>query len=273
MNVGLVIDAVRGVNLNGLRLAARNRQLAREYWSHALRHYDELMGRGLECRDPVEYIFSAGWASRSPDDRVTMPAALNTVGGTRLDELLVLGAVTSILKPARIFEIGTFMGRTTSVFVLNAPDGAEVITLDLPPAQSIANRPDDDHIDTDLVLMEQRRVGSALSGLGLEGRYRQLFANSLEFDPAPYAGSIELGFIDGAHSRRYVESDTHTMAAMAAPRGLVFWHDYGGKGRFRELTGYLDDLSRKIPIYRVTNTTLAWTPTSELKALMRTSSP
>jgi hypothetical protein len=63
------------------------------------------------------------------------------------------------------------------------------------------------------------------------------------------------------------------MAVMAAPRGLVFWHDYGGKGRFRELTRYLDDLSRKIPIYRVTNTTLAWTPTSELKALMRTDSP
>ena len=273
MNVGLVIDAVRGVNLNGLRLAARDRQLAREYWSHALRHYDELMGRGLECRDPVEYIFSAGWASRSPQDRVTMPAALNTVGGTRLDELLVLGAVTSVLKPRRTFEIGTFMGRTTSVFVLNSPDEAEVITLDLPPERGIANGPDEHHIDTDLVLMEQRRVGSALSGLGLEGRYRQLFADSLEFDPAPYAASIELGFIDGAHSRRYVESDTHKMAVMAAPRGLVFWHDYGGKGRFRELTRYLDDLSRQIPIYRVTNTTLAWTPTSELKALMRTDSP
>src|SRR5262245_66137032 len=87
MNVGVVIDAFRGANWNGLRLAARDRQLAREYWSTALRHYDELMGRGLECRDPVEFVFSAGWARRSPDDRVMMPAALNTVGGTRLDEL------------------------------------------------------------------------------------------------------------------------------------------------------------------------------------------
>src|SRR5262245_63764941 len=105
------------------------------------------MGRGLECRDPVEFVFSAGWARRSPDDRVMMPAALNTVGGTRLDELLVLGAVTSVLKPRRVFEIGTFMGRTTSVFVLNAPAGAEVITLDLPPDQVNAIGPDSRHID------------------------------------------------------------------------------------------------------------------------------
>ena len=270
MKVGLVVDAMCGVNLHGLRLAATDPQLAREYLSHASRRFDELMGRGLECRDPVDYLYRAGWASRVSTDRVTMPATLNTVGGTHLDELLVLGAVTSVLKPRRIFEIGTFMGRTTSVLALNAPPGADVFTLDLPPAQMPDTADSSRNIDTDLILMKQRRTGAVLVDLGLEGRCQQIFANSLDFDPSPYAGSIELGFIDGAHARHYVENDTRKMAVMAAERGLIFWHDYGGKGRFRELTDYLDDLASRIRIYRVAGTTLAWTPASELKALRET---
>jgi hypothetical protein len=55
--------------------------------------------------------------------------------------------------------------------------------------------------------------------------------------------SVELGFIDGAHSRPHVDNDTRKMAIMMSERGLVFWHDYGGGGRFRELTMYLEELA------------------------------
>jgi hypothetical protein len=58
------------------------------------------------------------------------------------------------------------------------------------------------------------------------------------------------------------------MATMMAARGLVFWHDYGGKGSFRELTAYLDGLARRVAIYRVANTTLAWSPASELRKII-----
>ena len=92
--------------------------------------------------------------------------------------------------------------------------------------------------------------------------------DSLDFDPRPYAGAVELGFIDGAHTLECVENDTRKMAIMMADRGLVFWHDYGGKGRFRDLTEYLDRLSQKILVYRVVGTTLAWSPASEVRKLV-----
>lgn len=58
------------------------------------------------------------------------------------------------------------------------------------------------------------------------------------------------------------------MAVMVADRGLVFWHDYGGKVRFRHLTAYLDALAGRIPIYRVPSTTLAWTSGDQLHTLV-----
>jgi hypothetical protein len=76
---------------------------------------------------------------------------------------------------------------------------------------------------------------------------------------------VELGFIDGAHSRRHVENDTAKMAVMMADRGLVFWHDYGGKGRFRDLTCFLDRLSRRVAVHRVLHTSLAWTTAAEIR--------
>ena len=53
------------------------------------------------------------------------------------------------------------------------------------------------------------------------------------FDPEPHASSVDLAFIDGAHTDDYVRNDTEKIARMMRPGGLVFWHDYGGKGRFR----------------------------------------
>ncbi|HEY2905368.1 MAG TPA: class I SAM-dependent methyltransferase [Vicinamibacterales bacterium] len=236
--------------------------------SSALQLYDELMGRGLRPRKPVNFIYQENWAPRVATDRVQLPAAVELGGGTRLDELLILALVTRVLKPLKIFEIGTFMGQTTSAFVLNAPPGAAVITLDLPPdtdtdASAIAGR----YIDTDVVLVKQRKVGSFLSQAGLDGRYQQVFCDSMRFDPTPHAGTVALGFIDGAHSREHVENDTRKMAVMMADRGLVFWHDYGGKGRFRGLSEYLEGLARKIALYRVPRTSLAWAPAAELKKL------
>ena len=44
-------------------------------------------------------------------------------------------------------------------------------------------------------------------------------------------------------------------------------HDYGGRGRFRDLKNYLDGLARSTALFRVPNTTLAWAPAAGLKRL------
>jgi hypothetical protein len=266
MTVPVLLDAIKVANLNTVRLAFRDIQLAKEYCAQNLQRYDELMGIGLRAKNPVEFIYEQEWARRFAAERVELPVALHTSGGTRLDELLVLATVTRVLRPAKVFEIGTFLGRTTSVFVMNAPPSSRVISMDLPVDIDVADATPS-YLDTDVELVKQRKVGALLHECELHSRYEQIYCDSLAFDPSPHASSVELGFIDGAHTLRYVENDTLKMATMMSDRGLVFWHDYGGKGRFRELTDYLDRISRQIAVYRVANTTLAWSPASEVRKL------
>jgi hypothetical protein len=260
-------DGVASVNLLALRLALSDRDAARSYLSSCLRLYDELRGLGLKAMDPVPYLYEQGWATSATDARTVFPACLGDDGGTRLDELLILATVTKVLSPTNVFEIGTYNGRTTAILALNAPASGTVFTLDLPPNTSVDDSRATEYIDTDLQLVKRRGGSNFIAELKLEDRCKQLYGDSMQFDPTPYQGSIELGFIDGAHALPYVRNDTIKMATMMADRGLVFWHDYGGKGRFRGLAEYLETLCREVPIYRVLGTTLAWAPASSLRRL------
>jgi hypothetical protein len=267
MKIGEVMDALVGVNLMGLRLALRDRESARAYLSTSIRNYNEMMGQGLPGKDPISFIIERGWGAFSPDDRVELPTRLHDGGGTRLDELLYLATAARVLRPRKVFEIGTFSGRTTAAFILNSPPGTEVVTLDLPPDDTLDAGEQKDYIDTDVNLVRGRKLASFIHDLRLGDRCRQVWCDSLQFDPSPHLGTVELGFIDGAHSLPYVKNDTEKMARMVSERGIVFWHDYGGKGRFRPLTEYLESLAGEFSLFRVPNTTLAWAAAPDLRRL------
>ena len=268
MAIATFVAALDGINFQGLRLALRNREQARVYLSRSVRLFDELSGRGLKGRDPLKFIYEQSWAIPTPEVRVIFPATLETGGGTQLNEQVYLATVAQVLRPRKVFEIGTFRGHTTSLFILNTPAETEVWTLDLPPQPKLDKAELSEYIGTDVALVRNRTLARYVKELGLTERCRQVYCDSLKFDPAPHRGTVELGFIDGAHARRYVESDTRKMAAMMAERGLVFWHDYGGKGDFKPLTEYLDALAREINIFRVPETSLAWAQASELRRLV-----
>lgn len=57
-------------------------------------------------------------------------------------------------------------------------------------------------------------------------RITQLYGDSAIFDFSPYAGSIDLIFVDGAHSFEYVMKDTASACRMLTDRGVILWHDY-----------------------------------------------
>jgi hypothetical protein len=90
----------------------------------------------------------------------------------------------------------------------------------------------------------------------------------MKFDPTPYADTVDLGLVDAAHDLVHVQNDTIKMAEMMSDRGLVFWHDYGGKGVLRPLASYLERLAKSCPLYRIRNTSLAWGPARELKVAL-----
>lgn len=225
--------------------------------------YREITGAGLPARDPLTFLFESGAVPFDPDIRIQFPPVLHGGGGTRQEELLCLAAVARVLSPVCVFEIGTFTGLTTALFILNSPT-ARVISLDLPPDAI----PAEDYIERDVHLVQERKTGHYLQVLGLADRYEQMLEDSMKFDPALLANTVELGFIDGSHALRYVVNDTEKMARMITDRGLVFWHDYGGIGEARELAAYLESLAAKAPIYQVAGTSLAWATGKALKSAL-----
>lgn len=156
--------------------------------------------------------------------RMREPVAAD--GNVTLLELTVLNSMVAARGPRRIFEIGTFDGRTTVNFAANAPDDALVYTLDLPSTVAPALAVHSD--DRPFIRRSQDGVrGSRLMSAPERGRIVQLEGDSAKFDYSPFAGNMQLVFVDGAHSYEYVMSDSRNALALAAPGALIVWHDYG----------------------------------------------
>jgi Methyltransferase domain len=250
MNLQEIVDSLSVVSLRTLFLARRNRSNLRAYVGYCLRRYDELAGRGLPIGSPAPPAFS---------DTITLPAA-HSGGGMSFAEMVIMARVTKTRRPRTVFEMGSYDGLTTAVFLLNAPADARVISLDLPPESASK----DDHLDSDKVLVAARTLGAVPRAIGLDN-YTQLLCDSMEFDPSPYLNSVDLGLVDAAHDVVHASNDTIKMARMLTADGIVFWHDYGGKGDFRPLAEYLESLGRKCSMFRIPETSLAWAHAKELK--------
>ena len=251
MTLSELLVGLRCLNLQSLSLMLRHPSNLRPYVSACSRKYDELAGNGLPCG-----------IVNSPriDSTITLPA-WHSGGGMTFTEQVVLARTISTLSPASIFEIGSYDGLTTALFLLNSPPNARIFTLDLPPENTAAP----EYLDSDTKLVQARQLGSIPKALGLSA-YTQLLCDSLTFDPSPYANSIYFGLVDAAHDRLHVESDTKKMIAMMKDEGIIFWHDYGGLGSLRPLALYLEELGRRCDLRRIPDTSFAWARAKDLRA-------
>lgn len=135
----------------------------------------------------------------------------------------VLAALCREIGARTFFEIGTNRGRTTWTVARNNPD-CQVYTLDLPaPDAPIALDFNDD--DRDL-LGDAWASGVDFAGTPEAERITALFGDSATFDFSPYAGKMDVVYIDGGHSYSYVRSDTEAALKMLAPGGAIAWDDY-----------------------------------------------
>ena len=249
MDLRELMDGISCLSIRSALIALRNPSKLRQYVSHCLRSSDEFLGHGLPPGSPV---------SPAEDMTVTIPAH-HSGGGMAFDELVYLARAVKVLKPTTIFEMGTYNGLATAVFILNSEPTARILTLDLPPGTSETAA-----LSSDGSLVASRQLLSTTKALGLS-RYTQLLCDSMQFDPTPYAGTVDMGLIDAAHDLVHVQNDTMKMTQMMTPGGIVFWHDYGGKGMLRPLASYLENLAKKRPLYHILGTTLAWGRASDLK--------
>jgi predicted O-methyltransferase YrrM len=133
-------------------------------------------------------------------------------------ERRAVARIVSALKPATVFEIGTYRGRTTRLLAACSP-AATVHTLDLPPEKMLEGGC---FTKSDPSLIGARFAESS----DLRARIVQHFGDSRQFEFAPFYGQMDLVFVDASHSYEAVLHDSRAAFRMVREGGVVLWDDY-----------------------------------------------
>lgn len=182
---------------------------------------------GYVKKPPISIVPTIELAAVVSEDipiQVREPIAID--GNISLAEIAVMSKLVKRYNPKRLFEIGTFDGRTTLNLAANASADAEVYTLDLPK---------DKLSETDLPLEtgEEKYIDKDASGVRFLGtdcqqKITQLYGDSSTFDFSPFYNTVDFLFIDGSHSYEYVLSDSKlALDLLRDEQGVILWHDYG----------------------------------------------
>jgi hypothetical protein len=210
------------------------------------------VSRGQPTRLPV-----VPWHEVLPRKPISIVEPAKRSGDVNLAELAVLASAAAAARTGEeIIEIGTFDGRTTLNFAVNATLQLRIFTLDLPP---------DATPRFDLAAGERAYVDKPRSGRHFAAprpefaaaavRITQLYGDSAAFDWSPHVGRGALVFVDGSHAYDYVIADSDTAFRLVADKGMVIWHDYGV---WEGVTRALEEIeaSRRLGLRHVRGTSL-----------------
>lgn len=177
----------------------------------------------LVCDDP--FVLERIALSRLlPDPFVVAVGPLKSLDhNTSEYELVCLAALVKASGAGQVFEIGTYDGRSSRAMAMNLPAQGQLFTLNLPPGRD-ANEAGERTVDSTLNL--KVTSGQRFLCTPEAARIEQVFGDSATFDFRPYAGSMDLVFIDGSHTRAYAENDTEIARRLVKPAGgWIVWHD------------------------------------------------
>ncbi len=153
-------------------------------------------------------------------------------------DMLYVSAITKHLGASKVFEFGTYMGRTTYHLARNDP-AIEIYTLNLSP--------DED-------LRYGRYLGVLFKGTEQEKQIHPIYSDSRGFDTTPYKGQFDLVFVDGDHSYEMVKNDTNKAFELLKPGGVIIWHDYAPKSD--GLVKFFQEFTKNTPLFRIMSTCL-----------------
>ena len=165
-----------------------------------------------------------------------------------LEECRCLAVLLGRLQPRRVFEIGTFRGRTTRLIAERTPPDAVIYTLDRPWQEWQASYPYFVKLPDDL-------IGETFRDAPIRSKITQLYGNSQQFDFRPYYGQMDAVFVDGDHRFDAVRNDSEEALRLVAPGGIVIWDDY--QVSQPGVAHYLNGLSQRYGVSRIEHTRLA----------------
>jgi hypothetical protein len=181
---------------------------------------------------------------------VSIREPIDSNGNITLLELVVIAKLIVRYKPLRLFEIGTFDGRTTLNMAANSPEGAAVYTLDLPREKinATALALSGKHSPDDKLFIDKDSSGSRFIGSDCQSKITQLYGDSAAFYFGPFLNTMDFVFIDGAHSYDYVKNDSAiALKLLKEGKGTVVWHDYDSV--WEGVTKALNELFNTAPAY------------------------
>jgi Methyltransferase domain len=255
-----VRNLMLGQNLASLRLLTRPRQLV-GYVNENLFLLDTYSGsRKLEQRNVFDVL------PAKPTQSVLL-GSLDRRGGAYGEpwfhpvasyaiDIVSLCLLCRILRPKTVFEIGTLRGYTTYHLAMNTEADARVFTLDLPSDGLVAPALKTTPVDRWHHPTGQPR-DYCFAGSDVATKITTLFGDSATFDYSRFHGTVDLFFIDGAHSYEYVRSDTEHAIRCCGPGSVIAWHDYGRHG-VNGVSKWLHELAETRRVYCVPGGSLAF---------------
>lgn len=203
------------------------------------------------CVDPLQPVDLAEILAEESTNELFAPIRYSRPGATPFADLIALAALTRHKQPANIFEIGTFEGLTSVVFCKNGGSSVRVRTLDLPHQNKDLQRTkrsyDSHSID------RQYDSGRLIEEFGLADRVERLFGDSALFDFGPYHNTVDLFFVDGAHTEDYVAKDSLNAFRCVTADGWTIWHDC----LTPQVLRVLKMIARELPVYQINETNVA----------------
>lgn len=191
-----------------LRLLAIENRLAN---SEAPRQPSAAPGAPKET-DVIPTVDMSEVFSATTEIRLRAPAP--GIPSVSLPELCLLVHLLLRSNARTIFEIGTFVGRTTLNLALNSRKEARIYTLDFPAGRQ-----------------DGYSAGSLFQRTPLKKKITQFFGESSSFDFSKFFGAIDFIFIDASHTYEHALSDSlNALRMLRAGRGTIVWHDYGWQG-------------------------------------------
>lgn len=181
---------------------------------------------------------------------------LNVPGGASDTESWILSVLAK--KAANIFEFGTCTGKTTYLLAANSPKDTKITSITLAPEQVseyIASS-NDNPISIQDAKEESAFTEFIYNNTPEEKKIVQLFGDSKQFNEDEYIEAFDLIFVDGSHAYSYVVSDSQKALKMIKPGGLILWHDYRGPYEMKDVYKALNELSEKIKLSRIPETSL-----------------